>query len=131
MRKNPRITPKDRNAIKGAIRRAFSRSELHRRILNNSIVRGFLDASRPRVKTWCKCSICGKLDAKSYMDIDHINPVVPVNTSFEDMSLDEFVNNVWCEEKYLQSICHTCHDSKTKLEREQRKKHRKAKNGKK
>lgn len=123
---NERVTPKDRNAIKGALRRAFSRSELHKRVLYASIV-DYVDESRPRVKTWCRCNICKKPEARSYMVVDHIDPLVPVNTTFADMNLETIIDRLWCAENNLQTVCPSCHDKKTKTEKEQRKQSKKEK----
>ena len=117
---NPRITKKERGLLKGAIRRVFSRSELRSAVIQASVVK-HSDPSRPKVKTWCRCNICGKPEAKSYCVVDHISPVVPVNTSFEEMSLDTVVDRMWCEKNNLQVVDPVCHDKKTKEERQQRK----------
>jgi HNH endonuclease len=122
--KNPRITPRERGLIKGALRRVFSRSELRRAVIDASIVQ-HSDPQRPRVKKWCRCNVCKQPEAKSYMECDHLKPVVPVNTSFEDMSVDNFIDNLWCLIHNLQSICPKCHDLKTAEERKERKKRKK------
>lgn len=121
---NSRLTPKDRNAIKGAIRRAFARSELHRRVKAASEV-VHTDSSRPRVKTWSKCTKCKTIDAKSYMVVDHIQPVIEVHTTLEDISWDELVNRIWCEENNLQILCIPCHNLKSKDEMKQRRLYKK------
>lgn len=123
---NDRITPKDRNAIKGALRRAFSRSELHRRVIEASVV-VHSDPTRPRVKTWCLCNVCKKPDAKSYMAVDHIDPLIPVDQAFADMSLDTVIDRLWCEQINLQVICQLCHDIKTAREKEERKQSKRSK----
>lgn len=120
---NPKLTPKDRGLIKGAIRRAFARSALHQKVIRDAIVQ-HSDPDRPRVKTWCKCAICGKPEAKSYIVVDHIEPVIPLNSSFEEMSLDEAVDRTWCDEKNLQVVDSTCHSAKSKLESKERKKYK-------
>lgn len=120
MKNNPRITPKEKGLLKGAIRRVFSRSDLRRSIIDASIVKDYTDIKRKRVKTWCRCNECKELIPKSYMEVDHIIPVVPLNKAFADMSLDVFVDGVWCEGKLLQAICENCHDVKTKAEGKER-----------
>lgn len=129
---NPRITPKDRNAIKGALRRAFSRSELHRRVLDAAEIQ-HSDPKRPKVKRWCRCNICGEPEAISYCVVDHIDPMVPIGTTFAEMTLDTAADRLWCEENNLQCVDEKCHDKKSAVEREQRKlskKQRNANNGK-
>lgn len=118
---NPRITKRDRGLIKGALRRVFSRSELRNKIIDSSLIE-HNDPTRPRVKRWCLCNVCKKPEAKSYMAVDHIDPLIPLGSSFEEMSLDVVVDRLWCIEYNLQAICSQCHDEKTKLERQARKK---------
>ncbi len=121
---NPRITPKDRNAIKGALRKAFARSTLHKSIIEASIIK-HLDPARPRVKTWCRCAICKLPEAKSYMLVDHIEQVIPSHTSFEEQGVEATIDRMWCAPSNLQSVCPSCHDKKTSEEREEKKKHKK------
>lgn len=121
--KNPRITPRERGLIKGALRRVFSRSELRNAVIDASIIK-HSDPKRKRVKRWCRCSVCKQPEAISNMAADHISPVVPVNTSFADMSVDNFIDNLWCLIDNIQSICPKCHDLKTAEERKARKKHK-------
>lgn len=124
--KNPRITTKERNLIKGALRRVFSRSELRRSIIDASIIIGFTDDTRPRVKTWCKCAECGKPTPKSYAVVDHLSPVVKLDSSLEEMSWNELVDNIWCEASNLQVLDEECHLLKSKQENKIRRANKKA-----
>lgn len=117
---NPRISKKERNLIKGAIRRVFSRSELRSQVIEDSIVAGYYDTKRKRVKTWCKCQLCGELEAKSNMQVDHILPVIPLHLSLEEITLDTLIERIWCDRANLQAICVGCHDVKTAAERKER-----------
>lgn len=117
---NPRITPKELNAVKGALRRVFSRSALRKKVLRDAVIQ-HSDPNRPKVKTWVRCAVCKTPDAISYFEVDHISPVVPIDKHFEDMSLDDALNRLWCEINNLQAICVYCHLQKSSLERKQRK----------
>jgi 5-methylcytosine-specific restriction endonuclease McrA len=119
-----KLTNKDRNAIKGAIRRVFARSELRNKVLDAAIVK-HSDPTRPRVKTWCLCKKCKKPEAKSYCVVDHIRPVVPVDSSFAEMTLEDLKDRLWCDIKLLQVLCPLCHDVKTKAENQARREHKK------
>lgn len=114
--RNFRITKKERGLLKGAIRRTFSRSELRKQILEKSLVKEYQDPNRKRVTRWGKCADCGKIEAAYKLSVDHKDPVVPVDVAFEDMSLDDVVDRMWCDESQLQALCDECHDAKTKLE---------------
>lgn len=124
---NPRITAKDRNGIKGALRRAFSRSDLRKAVLEASVVKGYTDPTRPRVKTWCRCELCEKLEPKSYMEIDHKQPLIPLDKSLEEMLWEEVINRLWCELDNLQSICTQCHTLKSTRENKERRENKKQK----
>lgn len=127
---NPRITPRERGLLKGAIRRVFARSDLRRKVVDAAIIE-HTDSSRKRVKTWVRCSSCGKPEAKSNVVVDHIIPVIDVNSSFEEQGADVTIDRTWCEESNLQVICISpCHENKTKEERKLRSKNKKSnKNG--
>lgn len=127
MKNNPQLSPKDRNLIRGAIRRVFARCELRREVIEGVTVRGYRDPLRPRVKTFCECQLCGTLTPKSYMVVDHIHPVIPLDKSLEEMSIEEFVNALWCDIINLQAVCPACHAAKTKTENELRRKYKKEK----
>lgn len=120
--------PKERNLIKGAIRRVFSRSELRRSALNNSVVKGYHDDTRPRVTKWGRCSICNNLEPAYKLEIDHINPVQPIGVLLEEMTWDELVNRIWCNEAELQPVCKECHRIKSKQENKERRLLKKGKN---
>jgi 5-methylcytosine-specific restriction endonuclease McrA len=61
------------------------------------------------------------MEAKSNVQVDHVIPLVPLDRSFEEMSLDEAVDRAWCEEENLKIICKPCHIIKTKAENKERK----------
>lgn len=125
--KNPRITSKERGLLKGAIRRVFGRSDLRRKAITDNILEGYYDPKRSRVKFWVKCEECGGWEAKSNVQVDHIEPVVPIDRSFEEMTLDELVDRMWCHETMLQLLCKPCHTIKTKAENKERRLFKKGK----
>lgn len=110
---------KERNLIKGALRRVFSRSELRRQALSRNLI-DHTDAERPRVTRWAWCSDCGVIDAAYKMDIDHEIPVIAVNERLEDLTWDEVVSRLWCDAQNLRAVCKDCHKTKTKKEAKDR-----------
>ena len=126
---NPRITKRDKALIKGALRRVFARSELHRKVLDSAAIE-HCDPNRPRVKAWRQCSTCKKPEAKSYVVVDHVSPVVPVDSALEHMTVQEIADALWCEEKNLAAICPRCHNKKTTVENQERKKNKEARKNK-
>ena len=96
----------------------FSRSELRQQVIEASVVQGYTDLTRPRVKNWCRCAECQQMIPKSYMECDHIQPLVPLDKSLEEMEWNEVVDRAWCDIANLRAVCETCHDVKTKAENE-------------
>jgi 5-methylcytosine-specific restriction endonuclease McrA len=133
MSKNPRISKREYGLIKGALRRAFSRSEIRAEALKASVIPGFSDPKRPRVSKWSRCPSCDKLMPTYLMEVDHIEPVIPITIAFEDMTLDNVVERLWCDPKNLVAICEECHKQKSKKEAAERAAERKKRrqNGKK
>lgn len=116
---NLKISVKERNLIKGAIRRVFSRSDLRKEALIKSIIT-YYDESRKRVTKWSRCPICTQPTPTYTMEVDHVIPVVPLDKNLEDMTWDELVNNVWCDAENLVAICKPCHKIKSGQERKLR-----------
>lgn len=123
---NDRMTKRERGLLKGALRRVFARSELRQKVLDSADIQ-HSDPNRPRVKKWSRCRACLTATPKYLMVVDHIVPVIPIHSSFEDMSIDDAIDRMWCHETNLQPLCPTCHDKKTALEREERKPYKKGK----
>lgn len=123
MKKKP---PYNREAaIRGALRRAFSRSPLVQEVMNESrreVPRYNKDGSRHK-KNWVQrqCQVCGDWVSTSKMAVDHIDPVISVENGKE--SWDTFIDRLWCitaGKANLQRICDPCHDKKTYAERIER-----------
>lgn len=112
---------KDRNLIKGALRRVFSRSEIRRAVLENSNIT-WLDKDRPRVKKWSICPTCLNKTPTYLMQVDHIKPIIDVKESLDDLTWDELIDRIWSENNLdnLIAICKDCHKMKTKEENKQR-----------
>ena len=124
--KNSRITPKERGLLKGAIRRVFSRSDLRKEALATTIVI-HKDPKRARVTKWSICSECKEFTPTYLMQIDHKDPIVPINSTFEDMSFDVLIDRMWCPKDGLTPLCKPCHIIKTKAENKLRRQIKKEK----
>lgn len=123
--KNERLTAKDRGLIKGAIRRVFSRSPLRIGFVKNAMIT-HSDPERPRVTKWSRCWDCGQPTPTYLIQVDHVLPIVPLDKSLEDMTWDEIVNNIWCSDNNLATLCKICHSVKTKAENSQRRAYKKS-----
>lgn len=105
-------------SIFSAIKRTFSKSPYHREALNK--------AKCPRKKgpkggKRYRCAKCKKDFGIRDVQVDHIDPVVPIGTLSKDMSWDEIVSRIFCEEDNLQVLCTRCHEKKSKAENNLRK----------
>lgn len=109
------MTKKEQGLLKGAIRRVFSRSELRKLALDSVDIEHY-DSKRPRVKKWSMCPVCQKPTPKYLMQVDHQIPLVPLDSSLDEMTWDDLVNRAWCELKNLQPMCKEDHLTKTKIE---------------
>lgn len=106
-------------AIRGALRRAFSRSPSVQEVLNLSrqeFPRYKKDGTRHK-KNWVKrqCEVCNQWVPSSQIAVDHIIPVISVEHGKQDWN--EFIDRLWCARENLQRICDPCHDKKTHEER--------------
>lgn len=119
--KNKNMTPQEAGLIKGAIRRVYSRCEARRNALKKQRI-NHSDPTRPRVKTWYKCANCGAPGAAADFEVDHIDSVIPLDSSFDKMSWDTYIDRIWCDPKNLWAICKDCHATKTRLEKDMRQK---------
>jgi 5-methylcytosine-specific restriction endonuclease McrA len=123
------LSTKERNLIKGAIRRVFSRSDLRKQVLERARdgYRDHHDPERPRVTKWGACEMCEEPCPLYKMEVDHINPIVPVDRTLEDMSWDELIARIWCSQEKLQAVCKSCHRAKSKTENAVRRANKKEK----
>lgn len=109
-------------AIRGALRRAFSRSPLVQEVMAESrreVPRYNKDGSRHK-KNWVQreCEVCNNWVSTSKMAVDHKIPVISVEHGKQDWN--EFIARLWCDRANLQRICDPCHDIKTYAERIER-----------
>jgi 5-methylcytosine-specific restriction endonuclease McrA len=139
-KKTPKTTPTGKpkkrppynqsSAVRSALRRAFSRSPIVWEILKEGkryfakFNKNGARAKKDGVETHCQvCDTWTRTPIK--VAVDHIEPVVPVDGSFDPKNPDwnMYIRRLWCDKTNLQRICDSCHDAKTQLERKQRKEH--------
>lgn len=118
------LTAKERNLIKGSIRRVFSRSELRRTVIQEARISHY-DPDRPRVTKWGRCAHCAQPTALYQMEVDHRDPIVPIDKSLDMMTWDEIVSRIFCVKENLDVCCKPCHSKKTREETKARAKARK------
>ncbi len=124
--KNP-SSPKERNLLKGALRRVFSRSDLRREALDkHNIV--YHDPNRPRVTKWSFCGECGCIEPRYLMEVDHVIPIIALHETLDDLSWDTVVDRLWCDLSNLVPKCSSCHRRKTQEENKERRRLKKVGN---
>ena len=114
--------------IKGGIRRVFRQSIEMRVVLQSSRIelppKTLKDGSvGKKNQVRYKCAVCGNLFSQKDVAVDHIDPVIPLHRSEEDLTIDEMAYRIWCNTNNLQVICNTtlkknngipsCHKIKT------------------
>lgn len=111
-------------SILSAIKRCFSRSPTHRSALQGALQK---DTIGPRGgKRYC-CAICGQSYGIKEVQVDHKDPIIPLDTLSKDMSWDEIIKRTFCSENNLQVLCTECHKLKSKGENMERKEEKKKK----
>lgn len=106
-------------AIRGALRRTFSRSPVIRDVLfkvRREVPKYNQDGSRSKKDAvQYRCNVCQTYVGSTKVSVDHITPVVSVTEGFVDFNT--FVARLFCDASNLQVICDSCHNVKTQGER--------------
>lgn len=77
---------------------------------------------KEKTKIMYQCNICSSVVDLKDSSVDHIRPVVGLDGF---TTWDDYINTLFCEADNLQTICNSCHDHKTQLEVEERKRRKK------
>ena len=124
-------SPEMKRIIKGQIRRSFRRSpqfiECMKRVRVELPPLPKKDGSPSRKKNIkYRCEVCNGLFQQKYIQVDHIEPAIPLDIEETDLSYDEMVKGICCSIDNLQAICSTplkennnlpsCHRIKTNEE---------------
>ena len=121
--KKKKRTWNENAAIRGAVRRIFSRSPVVREVLmdgRREVPKYRKDgslAAKPAVQY--QCQACNEWVSSTKVSVDHIDPVIPVDNKFVDWNT--FIKRLFCSKSNLQRICDECHNKKTQAERKLRK----------
>jgi len=112
-----KLSKKDINEIRGALRQAFHRSEYYRAFLESktySKPRYKKDGTRHKVDNKCViCANCGGEYLRDSINIDHIERIGSFNNLDE---CQDFINKLYCDYSNLQVLCFGCHEEKTAKE---------------
>jgi hypothetical protein len=96
--------------IKGGIRRVFRQSIEMRTVLQNArvelppkILKDGSNGKKNQIRY--TCAICKGLFSQKDVAVDHIEPVIPLDKSEEEMTIDEMAYRIWCDIDNLQVVC--------------------------
>lgn len=67
-----------------------------------------------------KCASCKKKFERKAIQVDHINPIVPISAWV--FNWDDYIERMFCSADNLQVLCKPCHKQKTQKENKIRKK---------
>ena len=121
------LSNKDFGRIYTTIKRGFARSDTYYKVLMKAKSR-----TNKGVRGGAKyiCAVCGKAYSRKDVQVDHVDPVVPVNIATTDMSWSEIIPRIYCSPDNLQVLCRGCHQKKSieenKIRREIRKQKKEA-----
>ena len=107
--------------ILGAIRRLFARSQKVKYIRECAICK---TKKGPRGGKMYKCAMCNKCYPAKDTQVDHIDEVVPLDKTLNDMDYNEIIERLDCDLSNLQLLCKTCHNKKTQEENKIRRKNK-------
>lgn len=71
-----------------------------------------------------KCSNCEQIFKSKEVQIDHVEPVVPLKVTEEGQTWDSYITRMFCEVSGYQILCTTCHTMKSAVEVQTRKQNR-------
>lgn len=107
--------------IKGALRRVVRYHPQNIECLNNSIHKTI---TGPRGGRMFECSKCRNAFIQKEIQVDHIEPVIPVDKKTEDLDWNTVIDRMFCGSDNLQVLCKPCHKEKSTKERVSRKSYR-------
>jgi len=107
--------------IKGAMRQVAKFAPEVKEALNLSVhptIKG------PRGGAKFTCAKCGEAFDRKEVQVDHKDPVIPVDKRTVDLDWNTIVERMFCSAENYQVLCKPCHVIKSNDERKERKKYR-------
>ncbi len=108
---------KDEAKIKNAVARLFRQSETYKKAMDSAVS---LVTKGNRGGKRYHCSKCKNLFMVKDMQVDHFLPVVPIGMKKSELTIQEYINRVYCHVHELQVLCKPCHHKKSVEENAQR-----------
>lgn len=112
-------TPGRRNAfIMSVLRSGTRRWPAKWDILEDAKTEKKINPKTGRLAQMYKCASCTEEYTSKEVEVDHIDPVVPISGF---ISWDNVIERIFCTADKLQVLCTTCHKKKSKIENKHRK----------
>lgn len=105
--------------IKSAIRSMSGRWPVKYDALKAAQAGVMVNAKTGRMAMHYTCKCCGKLFPAKDVQVDHIEPIVPL-TMVENLDWNIVINNALCELDGFQVLCKPCHKEKSLEENAER-----------
>jgi hypothetical protein len=106
------------NYIIKALRRADHRYPYRNIAIRNAYFGTGKNPKTGRMVKLYKCSCCKELFMRNQIQVDHKDPVVPVD-GFDDWN--GLINRLFCQAEERQVLCVSCHQEKSTEENKRRK----------
>ncbi len=117
------LDPKTLSAVVSAIRKSFAMSLDCKLVLHKAVS----DGLGPRGGKKYYCKQCQMDFPAGEVQVDHIEPVVPVHMAVSEMTLKEYYRRCFASHDNLQVLCLYCHKKKSREENKLRTEFRKIK----
>lgn len=118
--KNLLLDTETASAVIGNLKRAFSRSPTVQEFLRKQRVEKTWykkDGTEAKKKhVFYKCAQCNQYFNSNQIQVDHIEPVIPLNIPLRHVSYDVVIKRLFCDDSNLQILCKEHHKQKSKQE---------------
>jgi len=98
-----------KNLALSGMRSNFFYYHVKEQVINNAISK----KTGPRGGKLYDCAICSAKEDKAFkrddIEVDHIEPVVPLDRAMEECSIQELYDRLYCEADNLRTLCKPCH----------------------
>jgi 5-methylcytosine-specific restriction endonuclease McrA len=103
------------------IQKVFTRSPVYRFVMNKAKS----ESVGPKGGMRWDCTLCKKVCAANEFQVDHLDPVIPINRHYLSLTIEEFYERVNTSDENLRVLCKTCHKEKSWLENKRRREFKK------
>lgn len=103
--------------VLNAVRKSFAKNSPH---YNAALTKALSKEVGPRGGKRYHCAQCNTALSREKVEVDHIQPMIPLGISPLEMTLKQVYTRCWVTLNELQILCTKCHDNKSAIENKQR-----------